>query len=74
MKVADLVAEQIAPWKHKLCEGRVIALDAMNGKVLFDTWKTSESTLRSSLMAKLPRFGATWLLKKQSSPLRFALF
>ena len=39
MKVADLVEERICPWGRKLCEGRVIALDGMDDKVLFDTWK-----------------------------------
>ncbi len=39
MKVADLLAEPKESWELKLCYGRVIALDAMNGKVLFDTWK-----------------------------------
>jgi hypothetical protein len=37
MKVADLVAEQIGPWKRKLFEGRLIAIDSMTDKVLFDT-------------------------------------
>jgi hypothetical protein len=41
MTVADLLATRKEPWEHKLCEGRVIALDAMNGKVIFDTWKNT---------------------------------
>lgn len=37
MKVADLLAEPKESWNPKLCHGRVIALDAKDGRVLFDT-------------------------------------
>lgn len=37
MKVRDLLGKPKESWKDKLCYGRVIALDAKDGRVLFDT-------------------------------------
>ena len=47
MKVADLVAEQIGTWERKLCDGRVIAIDGMNGRILFDTLKNTRTYIKT---------------------------
>lgn len=65
MKVADLVAERIGSFERKICDGRLIALDAKDGRVLFDTWKNTSKYIEAYINGEVCALWADVCVKNE---------